>query len=63
MRRSEMLAQISDNILISFFSNMDLQTRMLIADCVLSECEKMGMEPPPYSIDQGWKSGWEDETE
>lgn len=69
MKRKEMIAQIADNVLINFISNMSLRERMLVADCVLSECEKYGMSPPVYKHmphpfnDVYYTMSWEPENE
>lgn len=41
-----MLKQISDNVLSSFLPKLSLKKKNLIADCILAECEKLGMLPP-----------------
>lgn len=46
MKRSEMVFQISDNVISSFFPNLSLKAKNLIADAVLAEVEKLGMSPP-----------------
>lgn len=72
MKRKEMVNLISDNVLSSFFPNMELRLKNLIADAMLAECEKAGMLPPKrYSLEGEEPSdpkyhglnGWEPENE
>lgn len=46
MKRKDLVHTVSDNILSSFFPSLDLNMKNLIADAVISECEKYGMLPP-----------------
>lgn len=46
MKRRQLVNQISDNVLSSFFPNMELRLKNLIADSMLAEAEKAGMLPP-----------------
>lgn len=46
MKRQEMVNQISDNVITSFFPNMELSQKNLLADAMLTEAEKLGMMPP-----------------
>lgn len=48
MKRSDLVYQISDNVLINFYPEVSLRIRNLIADMMLAEVEKNGMKPPTW---------------